>query len=267
MPSPAAAATSASTNDSWSAIRAQPSLQRGIGHQQGAKAVDRCDRVEKAGVCHEGPRTISFQPPPRPIELIRKTGIAPALDGLPIMLIMQSQSPLIFADRVRLPVIVRWRSPGRGSGADRRRDLGRSFREAELRRRLERAAASLFGRRDSSDPAGLFEPLGHRLCRIARCSTSAPAIRAAIDWFQCDLQTVRLMRLTPGSIIKEHFDYDLAAEWGAARIHIPITTNPQVEFTGQPRAGRDGAGQRLVSAPVRPAQRGQSRHDRPRFIW
>ncbi len=59
---------------------------------------------------------------------------------------------------------------------------------------------------------------------------TAPEIRAAIGWFQCPVQTVRLMRLTPGSIIKEHFDYDLAAEWGAARIHIPITTNPQVEF-------------------------------------
>lgn len=57
-----------------------------------------------------------------------------------------------------------------------------------------------------------------------------PAFRAVLDAFHCPLQSVRLMRLTPGSIIKDHRDHDLAAEWGAARIHIPITTNPDVEF-------------------------------------
>ena len=57
-----------------------------------------------------------------------------------------------------------------------------------------------------------------------------PYFRAVIARFECPVQSVRLMRLGPGSVIKEHFDHDLAAEWGAARIHIPITTNPQVEF-------------------------------------
>jgi aspartyl/asparaginyl beta-hydroxylase len=41
---------------------------------------------------------------------------------------------------------------------------------------------------------------------------------------------VRLMRLTPGSVIKEHGDHDLAAEEGMARIHVPVTTNPDVIF-------------------------------------
>ncbi|MES3151822.1 aspartyl/asparaginyl beta-hydroxylase domain-containing protein [Sphingomonas faeni] len=58
----------------------------------------------------------------------------------------------------------------------------------------------------------------------------APHIRAVLERFACPLQTVRLMRLTPGSQIKPHRDHDLAAETGAARIHVPITTNPQVEF-------------------------------------
>jgi hypothetical protein len=40
----------------------------------------------------------------------------------------------------------------------------------------------------------------------------------------------RLMRLTPGSVIKEHADFDLAAEEGTARIHVPVTTNPDVVF-------------------------------------
>jgi hypothetical protein len=44
------------------------------------------------------------------------------------------------------------------------------------------------------------------------------------------VRSVRLMRLTPGSVIKEHTDLDLGVESGSARIHIPVTTNPDVEF-------------------------------------
>jgi hypothetical protein len=48
--------------------------------------------------------------------------------------------------------------------------------------------------------------------------------------FACDLQAVRLMRLSPGSLIKAHRDHDLNAESGVVRLHIPITTNPDVVF-------------------------------------
>jgi quercetin dioxygenase-like cupin family protein len=54
--------------------------------------------------------------------------------------------------------------------------------------------------------------------------------REVLDAFQCPLQAVRLMRLTPGSRIKEHADLDLSVEEGTARIHIPVVTNPGVEF-------------------------------------
>jgi hypothetical protein len=57
-----------------------------------------------------------------------------------------------------------------------------------------------------------------------------PCFRAVLAHFECPLQAVRLMRLTPGSAIKEHRDHDLAAEWGAARIHVPVVTNDDVEF-------------------------------------
>jgi hypothetical protein len=57
-----------------------------------------------------------------------------------------------------------------------------------------------------------------------------PYFRDVLDAFQCPLQAVRLMRLTPGSRIKEHADLDLSIEEGAARIHIPVVTNPGVEF-------------------------------------
>lgn len=54
--------------------------------------------------------------------------------------------------------------------------------------------------------------------------------RAVLNSFECPLQTVRLMRLTPGSCIKEHSDLELSVEEGCARIHIPIMTNAEVEF-------------------------------------
>jgi hypothetical protein len=38
------------------------------------------------------------------------------------------------------------------------------------------------------------------------------------------------MRLTSGSQIKEHTDLELSVEEGTARIHIPVTTNAEVEF-------------------------------------
>jgi hypothetical protein len=57
-----------------------------------------------------------------------------------------------------------------------------------------------------------------------------PYFREVLATFACELQAVRLMRLTPGSVIKEHSDNDLDAERGMVRMHIPITTNPGVEF-------------------------------------
>lgn len=38
------------------------------------------------------------------------------------------------------------------------------------------------------------------------------------------------MRLASGAAIKFHCDHDLAAEQGVARLHIPIMTNPGVDF-------------------------------------
>jgi hypothetical protein len=57
-----------------------------------------------------------------------------------------------------------------------------------------------------------------------------PYFAEVIAAFECPVTCVRLMRLTPGSAIKEHRDHDLAAEEGWARIHVPVTSNPGVEF-------------------------------------
>lgn len=61
---------------------------------------------------------------------------------------------------------------------------------------------------------------------MARC----PSIAAALARFQCPLRAVRLLRLAPGAVIREHTDSDLRFEQGEARLHIPLATSDAVEF-------------------------------------
>ncbi len=59
---------------------------------------------------------------------------------------------------------------------------------------------------------------------------ACPYMREVLEHFQCPLEAVRLMRLGPGSTIKEHTDFDLNIETGSVRIHIPVVTSPDVTF-------------------------------------
>ncbi|MGZ3861722.1 MAG: aspartyl/asparaginyl beta-hydroxylase domain-containing protein [Bacteroidia bacterium] len=52
-----------------------------------------------------------------------------------------------------------------------------------------------------------------------------------IDNMQFEKETVRLLRLQPGSIVKEHRDMGLAYRFGCFRLHIPIVTDASVLFT------------------------------------
>ena len=61
---------------------------------------------------------------------------------------------------------------------------------------------------------------------LAQC----PYFQHVLAQFHCPLHAVRLMRLTPGSVIKPHSDHDLSSEFGRARLHIPIITNRGVDF-------------------------------------
>jgi hypothetical protein len=61
---------------------------------------------------------------------------------------------------------------------------------------------------------------------LQRC----PYFRDVLSSFPTTLFATRLMRLAPGSVIREHTDVGLQFEEGLARIHIPILTNPDVEF-------------------------------------
>lgn len=55
-------------------------------------------------------------------------------------------------------------------------------------------------------------------------------LRVVVESFHCPLRSVRLLRLTAGSTIREHRDYDLGYDAGEVRIHVPVITNPEVEF-------------------------------------
>ena len=57
-----------------------------------------------------------------------------------------------------------------------------------------------------------------------------PYFREVLGTFPGSLTSVRLMRLSAGSEIKEHTDPGSGYEYGEVRLHVPITTNPQVEF-------------------------------------
>lgn len=57
-----------------------------------------------------------------------------------------------------------------------------------------------------------------------------PYIKRVTDALDCEKTTVRLLKLQPGAIIKEHKDMQLNFENGEARIHVPIITNDAVEF-------------------------------------
>jgi hypothetical protein len=61
---------------------------------------------------------------------------------------------------------------------------------------------------------------------LVRCPYLAEVLRQ----FHCPLRSVRLLRLCPGSVIREHRDDRLGLEDGEARIHVPISTNPSVAF-------------------------------------
>ena len=57
-----------------------------------------------------------------------------------------------------------------------------------------------------------------------------PNIRQVLESFDCPIRSARLLKLSPGSSIKEHRDYDLGFADGEIRLHIPIATEASVSF-------------------------------------
>ncbi len=58
----------------------------------------------------------------------------------------------------------------------------------------------------------------------------SPYLQEILQQFKCPLMAVRLLKLNAGSVIKEHRDAELCFEQGEIRLHIPITTHPDVAF-------------------------------------
>lgn len=147
----------------------------------------------------------------------------------PIVVIVPEQSPITIPDRVRLPFTF--------DAARLRADLDRLLRHDWTQHFVRQNYEGMW----DVLPLRYKHDAKHPIMMIYSDSTAtefvdgpmlaeAPYIREALGVMRSPLRTVRLMRLTPGSIIKEHDDLDLSAELGTARIHVPITTNPQVEF-------------------------------------
>jgi hypothetical protein len=59
---------------------------------------------------------------------------------------------------------------------------------------------------------------------------ACPYFREVIDTFQCEKETVRLLRLGAGSVVHEHRDPGASYADGFLRLHIPITSNDQTRF-------------------------------------
>jgi hypothetical protein len=134
-----------------------------------------------------------------------------------------------FPDRLRLPLTF-----------DREllaRDLGRLSAGGWIRHAVRQNYDGDWSVIPLRCPAGATHPL--RMIYpdpAARSFVDTPLLQACdyfrhvLDGLHCPLRTVRLMRLAPGSLIKEHTDLALSFEDGMVRIHIPVTTNDGVEF-------------------------------------
>lgn len=57
-----------------------------------------------------------------------------------------------------------------------------------------------------------------------------PYFREIMESFGAELRAVRLLRLTPGSVLLEHTDHEYTDDDGTIRVHIPVVTNDGVEF-------------------------------------
>lgn len=55
-------------------------------------------------------------------------------------------------------------------------------------------------------------------------------LKEVINTFKAPILTARILRLDVGAEIKPHRDHELGYEDGCFRLHIPIVTNPDVEF-------------------------------------
>ncbi len=61
---------------------------------------------------------------------------------------------------------------------------------------------------------------------LERC----PNLRTVLSAFACPIISVRLLKLAGGAYIKEHSDYNFSFGDAEIRLHVPIVTDPAVQF-------------------------------------
>lgn len=86
-------------------------------------------------------------------------------------------------------------------------------------------------RAPGGDPGHISgEPMGKGAYADTPFLDRLPALKALLDSIPAPVLGARLLRLAPGSRIKEHRDPDLSYELGEARLHFPLFTHPEVDF-------------------------------------
>lgn len=73
-------------------------------------------------------------------------------------------------------------------------------------------------------------PNGDDEMRNTEILDSCPYFKEVLNSFHFEKTAVRLLQLAAGAEIKPHSDHCLGYEDGSFRLHIPIITNPDVEF-------------------------------------
>ncbi|MFZ6774898.1 aspartyl/asparaginyl beta-hydroxylase domain-containing protein [Undibacterium sp. SXout7W] len=74
-------------------------------------------------------------------------------------------------------------------------------------------------------------PLNDGLFQDTVLLDACPYIQEILNFFACEKTSVRLMSLAAGAYIKPHRDSGASLDDGITRLHIPITTTPDVLFT------------------------------------
>lgn len=83
----------------------------------------------------------------------------------------------------------------------------------------------------NGEPRRIFpDPTGKEKYEDTIHLIRSPHLKEIVDSFKCEKIDVRLLKLKAGSVIKEHKDFGLGFEDGEVRLHIPVTTNPNLEF-------------------------------------
>jgi hypothetical protein len=81
------------------------------------------------------------------------------------------------------------------------------------------------------DPARLYpDPHAGGEVSDTPILTACPNVRRVLESFKCPVESARLLRLGPGSVIREHRDFEIGRDNGQVRLHIPVLTNDQVRF-------------------------------------